>query len=769
MKHVNEFIQAQFDELGLTNENNRITVHNPEAEHPDPSTKTIPCFEADRNGNLVINFWTIDRELIPYYKKGTGKMSHINSKLAFFHQIRLQEPKGDQKYIIPKGQGTYPYFPPTLCDAFEQKKKIKTLFLTEGAKKAWRVSLVSEEVACVGLTSITHFRDGETKKLHHHILRLIDTCEVENVIILWDGDCRDISEKELGVQGDLSQRPRTFYGAAKKIRELALEHNSNLAVHFFHVNSDCFPEHPKGLDDLVNSADAAGQLDEVMKELLNVSQQKNTYFYKQVITSSLSALLRYFGLGGIHDFWPLHMEKIGDDRPFNFGGDIYEWSTETDCLILRKPAWAKHVFRIGDEYFEHINKPIINRGDEDAPRFRKELVKRNVGTLKMKYGKKFAQYVEYFDGFCCMPDHFDFQLSYKGFFNKYFPLRHKAEPGDIPSILQLFKHIFGEENRERNGQSYLMYQLGLDYVQLLLTRPTQHLPVLILYSPENNTGKSTFGNLLLDLFGDNAIQISNSDLKSDFNEPLAGKNLAICEETLLDRKVDVERIKALSTAHQITVNAKNQRQYSLDFFTKFQFYSNNKRMIYVTEHDDRFWILRVPQLKEKDPFFLDKLKAEIPAFIHFLKHRKLVAPHEGRMYFHPELYLTDVFEDTVELNQPGDARHLRTQLEELFAALQDEGIDEILMPLKDINKELFNGRLQVSWLKEILADHLKIGRLLDENGKSKVTRGKYPRIVEKYNENETSDTESFSPKVQWIGFNGRPYVFKRSDFLSDDT
>ena len=764
----NDFIEAQFKELALTEENNQITVYNPEAEYPAPGTMSIKCFTADRQGNLRINFWTLNQEIIPFYKTGKGRMSHLNATLEYYHQIRLKEPKGDQKYIIPAGQGTFPYFPPALCQAFQEKKKIKTLFITEGAKKAWRISVASDEIACVGLTSITHFRDQETRKLHHDILRLIDACEVEHVVVLWDGDCQNISTKDLGVGDDLARRPQIFYSAAKRIRELVLEHNENLQVHFYHVNTACLPQNPKGLDDLINAAVENECEEAVLEEMLNVGQQKTTYFHKQVITSSVYSLYQYFGLQNTAEFWKLHGATIGDDRPFNFCGDIYQWNTETDALELRQPSWAKKVFRIGDEYFTVLQRPVINREKEDVPKFQTVLEKRTVGTLKMQYGRDFAKYVTFYEGFCCIPDHFDFKTSYEGFYNKYYPLSFEPSEGDIPNTLKLIKHIFGEELRERNGVSYPMYELGLDYVQLLLTRPTQHLPVLILYSPENNTGKSTFGNLLLHLFGDNAIQISNSDLKSDFNEPFAGKLLAICEETLLDRKADVERIKALSTAHQITVNAKNQRQYALDFFTKFQFYSNNKRMIYVTEHDDRFWILRVPQLTEKDPFFLSKLKAEIPAFIHFLTQRELVAPHEGRMYFHPDLYLTNLFQDTVELNQPGDARHLRIQLEELFAALEEEGVEEIQMPLKQINKEFFKGRLQEGWLKEILLDHLKAGRLMGEDGKSKVVRGKYPRIIEQYNGEEGNQKEDYSPRIEWIGFNGRPFIFKRSDFFAED-
>lgn len=763
------FVEAQLLELGVTDENNCITVFNPEAEHPEPKRCEIRCFEADRKGNLRINFWTIDRQLIPYYRKGSGKMSVYNATRDFFHQIRLQEPKGDMKYIIPKGTGAYPYFPPKLCDYYEQQREIKTLFLTEGAKKAWRIMAVSDEVYCVGLTSITHYKDPETGKLHQDILRLIDVCKVQNIVVLWDGDCLDISEKDLSVCGDLSKRPATFYNSIKQIRSLVLQHDRDLVVTFYHVNSDSLPGKPKGLDDLVLAAEKAGEVEDVIKEMPSPTSRKNKYFVKKVITSSIAPLLEYFCLKNANDFWDRHREIIGDDTQFNFRGDVYKWDTETDELVLVRPAWAERVFRIGDEYFELIDKPTINEeSNNEECQFRRELVKRSAATLRLNYGKKFHQYVRYFEGFCCIPDHFDFKLEHHGFFNRYHPLKHTPQKGDISYTLRLIKHIFGEEEREYKGKRYPMYELGLDYVQLLLTCPTQQLPVLILYSPENQTGKSTFGNLLLALFSDNAISINNSDLKSDFNEPFAGRLLAICEETLLDRRSDVERIKALSTAKQVTINAKNQRQYSIDFFCKFQFYSNRKRMIHVTEHDDRFWILKVKTIQDKDPMFQQKVIQEIPAFMHFLQHRELCASHEGRMYFHPDLYLTETFRDTVSINEPSEARHLRERLEDLFAVLEEDGVEQIEMPLKHVNKEFFNGNQREGWLKEILTDYLKADRYTDDQGRSKTKRGKYPKITEAYNAGKISDEdEDYSPKIEWVGFNGRPYIFKRADFISD--
>ncbi|MBK6938570.1 MAG: hypothetical protein IPH18_18275 [Chitinophagaceae bacterium] len=45
----------------------------------------------------------------------------------------------------------------------------------------------------------------------------------------------------------------------------------------------------------------------------------------------------------------------------------------------------------------------------------------------------------------------------------------------------------------------------------------QRLPIICLVSRDNETGKSTFGNLLKAIFTDNATTVGNSDLADDFN------------------------------------------------------------------------------------------------------------------------------------------------------------------------------------------------------------------------------------------------------------
>ena len=218
-------------------------------------------------------------------------------------------------------------------------------------------------------------------------------------------------------------------------------------------------------------------------------------------------------------------------------------------------------------------------------------------------------------------------------YNLYTPFIHETEEGDCSFTLAFLKHIFGSKTIEYEGQHIPQYEIGLDYLQLLIMHPTQKLPVLILYSKDNNTGKSLFGKWQNFLFQANCAFVGNNVFESEFNEFWSDKLLIICEETLLEKKAATEKIKAYSPADIVPVNPKGQKQFSIDFFGKFQFYSNNEKMIYLTKFDQRFWIVEVPVPKHDDPNLLQKMKDEVPAFLHFIKNRELVTKCESRMHF----------------------------------------------------------------------------------------------------------------------------------------
>lgn len=756
------FFERRMSAIGVNDTNNMVKVYDSEAEFPQPDVYNTPVFIEDKStGDIEILYYRINGELIRYEVVGDGKTSHINARTRLYKTRRLKEPKGDMKYQLPKGQESIPWFPPALVEKYEKKEHIPTLILTEGVFKAMCGSIAGLDV--VGLPSITCYKDRRGK-LYEDIQRLIEACNVIDLIILWDGDCLNISKKDLQVGDELTNRPNTFFQSAKKIAELVrnidfAQTREKVNVWFSHIKSDSIEGRPKGLDDLIIAASQQDKVARVVHELKNV-QEKQFFFFQHNLNGGAARLVKYFRLHDHEAFFEYHRDEI-DNREFKFRGSVYRWSDTTDTLELQTPGWAEKIKWVGDEFFLDDVVP-------GAYGSNRRLLAYKQGQFTKMFGDKFWNYLTHHKAFCNIPDHFNYQQVIETpdgskYYNRYFPFPHVPKEGSWDNIRKLIQHIFGTHDViHSNGTKYNSYELGLDYIQQLLTNPTQMLPVLCLYSPENNTGKSTLGKLLMHMFGDNAVPIGNSDLQSDFNEMFVDKLIAICEETLLERKRDAERLKAMSTSEKIMVNPKGSKQYSIDYFCKFLFTSNNLRMVYVSKYDERYWILRVPKLEEgkDDPDMLNKMNAEIPAFCYYLLNRTMHAPKEGRMYFHRSLLWTKTLTDMVKVNEPTEASNLRDNLREWFISGPELSI--IKMTLKEIRTEFFSERTSVSWIQEILKDYIGAELLKDENGNSVFERGYYHRW-EKYITSEGDEDIRLVRKP----YRGRPYVFKRSDFVDD--
>jgi len=207
-----DYFNERMKILGVTEENNKIWIHNNDGDWPAQGGGEAKIFWHDQKGNITITYYTIAGEAIMY-----EDMNVKNKKPRFYQTKRLREPRGDMKYQMPKGVKPYPWFHPNTVQAFADRKKIDTIYLTEGVFKAWVAG--QEGLHVVGLSSITHYA-GEDGQLHRDIRYLIEFCQVDNVVILWDGDCLDISKKDIATRAEATRRPFGFFNAAKKIRKL---------------------------------------------------------------------------------------------------------------------------------------------------------------------------------------------------------------------------------------------------------------------------------------------------------------------------------------------------------------------------------------------------------------------------------------------------------------------------------------------------------------------------------------------------------------------
>ena len=278
--------------------------------------------------------------------------------------------------------------------------------------------------------------------------------------------------------------------------------------------------------------------------------------------------------------------------------------------------------RVGTTLYKIVNQPRIDGG------YVRKRIAWNSETLRQDYGKDYMAGIPKYDGFCTVPDHVGYKPIVGKFLNLYEPISHVPVQGDFPCIRSLVEHIFGEQ-----------YELGMDYL-------------LLLVSEERNTGKSTFLNFLKAVFQNNVTFNTNEDFRSQFNSDWAGKLLIMVDEVLLNRREDSERLKNLSTTLSYKVEAKGKDRDEIGFFAKFVLCSNNEHLpVIIDAGETRYWVRKIVPLRSDDTEFLQKLKAEIPAFLHFLQYRKLSSEKESRMWFNPKRLETDALRKIIRSNR----------------------------------------------------------------------------------------------------------------------
>lgn len=368
--------------------------------------------------------------------------------------------------------------------------------------------------------------------------------------------------------------------------------------------------------------------------------------------------------------------------------------------------------RIGKILYKRSKKPL-NDGS-----YKIDLIPWSINLFKMETDnwKNVYEQIPKYDSFCCFPSHQEYKRDIDGYYNKYEPLGYLPEYGDCNSIINLIKHVFGEQ-----------YDLGLDYLTIIYRYPRQILPILCIVSVLTNTSKTTFLNFLKSIYGDNMSILSNEDFSSNFNSNWAtGKVIVGMEEIHLTDPKDSEKIKNASTAKYFNMEAKGMDKVEVEFFGKFILASNHEDdLIYIAPNETRFWVRKLNVVVERDPDYLDKLEKEIPAFLYLLKNREISCPKKTRMWFTPEQIETEQLRKIkAHFGDPIKYEILEI-VEEITQTME---IDELRFTNSDMMKLLrVNGiKIQRMQLKKVLEIDLKINHVgksllyetytMDQNG-----------------------------------------------------
>lgn len=179
---------------------------------------------------------------------------------------------------------------------------------------------------------------------------------------------------------------------------------------------------------------------------------------------------------------------------------------------------------------------------------------------------------------------------------------------------------------------------GADYLKLwianLLQKPYDSLPYLFFYSPEQNTGKSTFHEALSELLTKGYVEAKSAlTNQQGFNGELLGAVLCVVEELNINSsKSAADRIKAWVTGRQLPIHPKGGQLYMARNTTHWVQCANDPSYCPIFPGDTRITMVQVPALTTVMPktVLYERLIAEAPDFIADVMSIELPEP-DGRL------------------------------------------------------------------------------------------------------------------------------------------
>jgi len=361
---------------------------------------------------------------------------------------------------------------------------------------------------------------------------------------------------------------------------------------------------------------------------------------------------------------------------------------------------------------------------------RKELKVWNQATLLQDHKRSYIKNIPRFDDFVMVPDNLQLKPVINNCYNLYSEFRHTPAPGPWLWTERLLKHVFAEQ-----------YDLGLRYMQILYLHPDHSTVILCLISKERGTGKSTFVNWINMLFGSNVALISSTDFLSGFNSHYASKNVVCIEETLFEKRLTIEKLKALATAKYIQINEKFVTPYKIPFYGKIILTSNNEeRFAQIDDEEIRFFVRKLGTPEFTNHNIESNLLEEIPAFLNYLQSLPPVDWTVSRSGFTGKELVNQALYNVVLESRSSLAKDLEILIADFFDNTEE---DSFLASIKDIKSKFFayNNHIGLSYLRFVLRNEFKI----------------QPEELQRYYPFD----EKLVPTQA-----GRPYCFVRSEFVT---
>lgn len=204
--------------------------------------------------------------------------------------------------------------------------------------------------------------------------------------------------------------------------------------------------------------------------------------------------------------------------------------------------------------------------------------------------------------------------------NTWVPSPIRPVKGDLTLFNSYLDHIFSSDATHRDWFiAWLAYQFQHPGTKL-------H-SACVFWSSETGTGKSLFGYVMAELFGQhNFSEISEGDLHGSFNFWAARKQFVMGEEIKgSNAQKHADYLKSVITRKFININTKNTPQYTLPDCINYFFTSNHPEAFYLDETDRRFFVHRLGDKKLDADYVERTLKPWLrasgySAILHYLTH-----------------------------------------------------------------------------------------------------------------------------------------------------
>jgi len=781
--NLHEYLQKRLEELSISEKENTFTrTWFSDVSSKDDAgnivttrhenTRDYKIFDADLSaphggpsGHIRINYFNLEGQ--PYrWKKEDTKQTRD------FYRLRLKDPQGSMKYTQGAGSPVFPFFPPRLINKYEQAKegkeegKIDVLYLIEGEFKAFKASMLDIDI--VGLPGIHGFYNSDFKgALNEDIQELIIKCKVNKIVLLYDADFLTVNWAE---GKDLAKRPESFYGAIKAFREslqlLIDDERIDLEfVYYMHIKSKYLND-AKGLDDLlVKYPDRAVEIQEDLFSLSLARKYFDGYQINDLNKDVNGRLYRYLGLTDEQEFYKTYKDFIGA-REFKFKRRRYVYDDEKKEVVFQRHEDADKFMRIGPDWVKVISKPNKHGVLEQ------EIVRWSIGEIQRDY-KRFPDFIEQipkYDDFVNEPCwDSSYQRFPHGCYNLCDPIVWSPKEGSIEGTINFLKHLFQgsasvdlDEKGIVTGEDGIIgdpFTVALDWLTILYRHPKQMLPVPILVSTENYTGKSTFLKWLQMIYGQNACILGNEQFKMKFNGHYITKFIIGIDEGFLDvdKKAEKERLKQLVTSDTQYLENKGMNVRKINYYGKVVICSNDAdKVMKIEEGESRWFVVKVPQVDKSkmDPDLEMKLRGEVEAFLQFLGTRTIVHPRKHRLWFNPDWFITDQFKLIVETTKSRIDRVFEEWIREQFLTYRMQTLRYSLKQLTEFLNDQKTSKYKV--------DTVELKAYLQRRG---VTPEKvqYIKVPTGFT---FSDDARYPPTIQFSGSVCRPYVFKLDEWVT---